>query len=64
MSGVRALEWNMTGDQGNQWVKGHINLNQVTGFSIIFEGVVGTGSAGDIAIDDTFFLPGQMCNGK
>nr|XP_054757472.1 MAM and LDL-receptor class A domain-containing protein 1-like [Lytechinus pictus] len=62
VSEIRGLEWNMTGNQGNQWVKGQINLNQVTGFSIIFEGVVGTGSTGDIAIDDVFFLPDQTCN--
>nr|XP_054757473.1 MAM and LDL-receptor class A domain-containing protein 1-like [Lytechinus pictus] len=62
VSEIRGLEWNMTGNQGNQWVKGQINLNQVTAFSIIFEGVVGTGSTGDIAIDDVFFLPDQTCN--
>ncbi|XP_041467523.1 MAM and LDL-receptor class A domain-containing protein 1-like [Lytechinus variegatus] len=62
ISEIRGLEWNMTGNQGNQWIKGQINLNQVTGFSIIFEGVVGTGSTGDIAIDDVFFMPDQTCN--
>ncbi|XP_064410804.1 MAM and LDL-receptor class A domain-containing protein 1 [Latimeria chalumnae] len=46
---------NFTGDQGNFWQRGEIPLRSKEDFNIIFEGQVGKGSKGDIALDDLTF---------
>ncbi|KAL8608892.1 hypothetical protein ACOMHN_065230 [Nucella lapillus] len=45
--------WTLSGDQGSTWRFGRMALSMPnTTFKIFFEGIVGYGNAGDIAIDD------------
>ncbi|MBU46533.1 MAG: hypothetical protein CMD28_03800, partial [Flavobacteriales bacterium] len=48
-----ALEWTMSGDQGNQWNWTQVDLSSYAGsnVSIMFEATYGNGVLGDIAID-------------
>ncbi|XP_019636761.1 PREDICTED: zinc metalloproteinase nas-14-like [Branchiostoma belcheri] len=48
---VRKL-WSRSGPQGNRWSKAEVTFNTAANFQVIFEGVRGTSSRGDIAIDD------------
>ena len=53
--------WSKSGNQGDQWIQGQISLGSSNSpFQIMFEGVVGTGFTGDIAIDDVSFSD-QSC---
>ena len=57
------LLWNKTGEQGNKWIKGTVNIGGHANFRIVFEGVRGNGYQGDIAIDDISFegcKPGEF----
>ena len=49
------LVWNKTGEQGNSWIKGTVDIGGHANFRIVFEGVRGDGYQGDIAIDDISF---------
>ncbi|KAJ8687225.1 hypothetical protein QAD02_023019 [Eretmocerus hayati] len=56
------LLWSKQGDQGNQWLRGLINLPTVNNsFQIIIEGVRGSQYVSDIAIDDLAILQGDEC---
>ena len=46
--------WNRTGDQGNVWRHGRVNLQSYTRFRVLLEGIVGASYRGDIAIDDIY----------
>ncbi|XP_078617116.1 meprin A subunit alpha-like [Branchiostoma floridae x Branchiostoma japonicum] len=48
---VRTL-WSLSGHQGNRWSRAEVTFNAPGNFQVIFEGVRGTSSRGDIAIDD------------
>ncbi|XP_066467710.1 MAM domain-containing glycosylphosphatidylinositol anchor protein 1 [Tiliqua scincoides] len=49
----------LEGDKGNSWQQAHVPINPAGPFQIIFEGVRGTGSQGDIAIDDVTLKKGD-----
>ncbi|XP_013923023.1 PREDICTED: MAM domain-containing glycosylphosphatidylinositol anchor protein 1-like [Thamnophis sirtalis] len=49
----------LKGDKGNMWQQVHVPINPAGPFQIIFEGVRGTGSEGDIAIDDVTLKKGD-----
>nr|XP_028580216.1 MAM domain-containing glycosylphosphatidylinositol anchor protein 1 isoform X4 [Podarcis muralis] len=49
----------LKGDKGNAWQQAHVPINPAGPFQIIFEGVRGTGSEGDIAIDDVTLKKGD-----
>ncbi|CAH1274166.1 MALRD1 [Branchiostoma lanceolatum] len=49
--------WSLAGDQGNVWDQARLDLAAVTNFHVVFEGVRGSSSRGDIAIDDVSFRP-------
>ena len=55
--------WSMSGDKGSQWLRGEVQLSSSANFQVIIEGVVGTGYAGDISLDDISFTPGCNFNG-
>ena len=47
--------WSLSGDQGNQWMSASVPVNSNSPFSVVFEGVRGSGSQGDIALDDVVY---------
>ena len=47
-----------SGEIGDYWVRGEVNLIIGQPFQVVLEAVVGDGYAGDIAIDDTSFTAG------
>lgn len=58
--------WEATGNQGEQWLIGQIEIRPenvffLKPFQIIIEGVVGLGHQGDIAIDDLSLVLGKSC---
>jgi len=50
--------WGLTGDAGNNWYMGQAPIASTEPFRIVFEGVVGRNSLGNIAIDDISIAPG------
>jgi len=46
------LLWTKEGNQGNNWYIAEMNVYGRDVYQLVFEGVVGAGSQGDIAIDD------------
>ncbi|XP_033751995.1 MAM domain-containing glycosylphosphatidylinositol anchor protein 1-like [Pecten maximus] len=44
--------WTRHSNQGNQWSTGQVTVQSSQAYQIVFEGIVGNGYAGDIAIDD------------
>ncbi|XP_028391081.1 mast cell tryptase-like [Dendronephthya gigantea] len=57
------LIWTRLGDQGNTWREAQVALLQTPGetFQVVFEGVVGPGYRGDIAIDDVSTTSSSSC---
>ena len=56
------LIWTKSGTQGNIWHRGsqtlnNLNLTNIYGWRVAFEGIVGKGFLGDIALDDIFLSP-------
>ncbi len=51
----------MSGNHGNQWRMGAINVNMGAEFYFIIEGAHGGSYLGDIAIDDILVLPNSHC---
>ncbi|CAF0853287.1 unnamed protein product [Didymodactylos carnosus] len=49
---VRTLLWSRGANVGNVWRKAHISTENINPFRVVFEGVIGNGYEGDIAIDD------------
>ena len=51
--------WSLSGDAGNNWYMGQVPVAHVgSSFHIVFEGVAGRNSLGNIAIDDLSLTPG------
>ncbi|XP_007934543.1 MAM and LDL-receptor class A domain-containing protein 1 [Orycteropus afer afer] len=50
------LLWHIFGNQGNRWIRKHLNLSSMQPFQILVEASVGDGFTGDIAIDDLSFM--------
>ena len=46
------------GQQGNNWLKGEVDVQAINNLKIYFEGVRGNGFSGDIALDDILLTPG------
>ncbi|KAM3593244.1 uncharacterized protein V6R79_008413 [Siganus canaliculatus] len=51
---------NLTGDQGHYWQSSEIPLSDTQDFQVVFEGIVGRSSKGDICLDDITFFPGCL----
>jgi len=53
--------WTLSGDQGNQWIKALVNLNQFAGQIVLirFQGVTANCCTGDMAIDDVLVFEPQ-----
>ena len=49
-------------DLSEHWYQSNFNVSTADGYSVIFEGVVGSGTHGDLAIDDVGYTLGS-CNG-
>ncbi|XP_016068757.1 PREDICTED: MAM and LDL-receptor class A domain-containing protein 1-like [Miniopterus natalensis] len=50
------LLWQIFGNQGNRWIKKHLDISSSQPFQILVEASVGDGFTGDIAIDDLSFM--------
>lgn len=50
--------WQQTGNKGNKWINGKVDVIANTGDQVIFEGATGTSYQGDIALDDIYILNG------
>jgi hypothetical protein len=51
----KQLLFNVTGDQGDKWLVGSVNVKSQYGFRVHFVGTRGSSYKGDIAIDDIKF---------
>lgn len=54
-SGQEKVLLNLTGNQGNYWQRHILGLDADEDFQVTFEGHVGKGPKGDIALDDITF---------
>ncbi|XP_052085695.1 MAM and LDL-receptor class A domain-containing protein 1-like isoform X2 [Mytilus californianus] len=54
--------WTRSGAQGNDWIKGEVDIPAINGLKITIEGVRGSGWSSDIAIDDLSLIPGTCGN--
>lgn len=58
--------WTKTGNQGIAWQLAQVTIPQSSNYTLMFEGIVGTGYQSDMAIDDISIisggctLPGQI----
>lgn len=51
--------WSKNGNQGNKWLLAQTTIQSTnSNYSINFEGIIGNGYRGDIAIDDVSVTPG------
>ncbi|XP_015904973.1 MAM and LDL-receptor class A domain-containing protein 1 [Parasteatoda tepidariorum] len=50
--------WEISGESGNKWYRAQVSVSSATSYQLVFEGVVGTNSLGNIAIDSVSFIPG------
>ncbi|XP_033124021.1 MAM and LDL-receptor class A domain-containing protein 1-like isoform X2 [Anneissia japonica] len=57
-STVGTIAWTNKNDQGNFWRLGQISIELNNAFQIMFEGIVGSSSTGDIALDDVTITDG------
>ncbi|XP_052086300.1 MAM and LDL-receptor class A domain-containing protein 1-like [Mytilus californianus] len=56
--GTRIQIFTMSGDQGNQWNESAIFIPAMDDLKVIFEGIRGSSSKSDIALDDIKLIPG------
>ncbi|XP_061173555.1 MAM and LDL-receptor class A domain-containing protein 2-like [Saccostrea echinata] len=57
-SQLRTPIWTLSGNQGSRWRIAQTTINSPTSFRLTFEGTVGSGYQGDIAIDDINLVSG------
>ena len=58
-SAVGPRIWTRSGNQGDEWLVAQVNVwSPLRSFRISFEGTVGKGNTGDIAIDDVAIFSG------
>ncbi|XP_054580782.1 MAM and LDL-receptor class A domain-containing protein 1 [Eptesicus fuscus] len=50
------LLWQIFGNQGNRWIRKHLDISSRQPFQILVEASVGDGFTGDIAVDDLSFM--------
>ncbi|KAK3546298.1 hypothetical protein QTP70_025705 [Hemibagrus guttatus] len=55
-----SLLLNLTGCQGNYWIRQEVPLSSKEHFEVLFEGKMGGNRKGDISIDDITFSPGCL----
>ncbi|XP_076084499.1 MAM and LDL-receptor class A domain-containing protein 1-like isoform X1 [Mytilus galloprovincialis] len=55
---AKSIIWTRSGSQGNDWVKGKVNITAMHGLKISIESIRGSGWSSDIAIDDISLTPG------
>ncbi|XP_033116465.1 MAM and LDL-receptor class A domain-containing protein 1-like [Anneissia japonica] len=55
---VGAPAWTNRNNQGNIWRLGKLSVETKSAFQIVFEGIVGSGNTGDIALDDVRIIDG------
>ncbi|XP_033751986.1 MAM and LDL-receptor class A domain-containing protein 1-like [Pecten maximus] len=53
------LVWNATHNQGNVWRQAKVDLNSSVSYQVTFDGEVGTGYQGDMALDDIVLNQGR-----
>lgn len=56
---VRSIIWSRSGNHGATWKIARVSVSAGSGRQVTFEGVTGSGFAGDIAIDDIKMIPGN-----
>nr|XP_014344168.1 PREDICTED: MAM and LDL-receptor class A domain-containing protein 1-like [Latimeria chalumnae] len=63
IDGPSLVLWTKSGNQSDQWVRGHVLLteNKTSSYRIIIEGIVDDGPYGSIAIDDISIQTGSNC---
>ncbi|XP_060582609.1 MAM and LDL-receptor class A domain-containing protein 1-like isoform X2 [Ruditapes philippinarum] len=59
---ITSLLWSVSGNQGSSWRNVQINITSNITWQVTFDGQIGKGIQGNIAIDDVIFTPG-ICNG-
>ncbi|XP_050410363.1 MAM and LDL-receptor class A domain-containing protein 1 [Patella vulgata] len=58
-AGLGDAVWTRAGDQGDVWRQSYVNISGIpSSYSIVFEGVRGSGIRSDMAIDDVIFVEG------
>ena len=62
-SGANTTVWSVSGDHGDKWINGQAPIKSTSSYKVVIEGVRGSGSSGDIAIDDVSF-GGTLCGGE
>ena len=50
--------WSKTGNQGSAWQLAQVTIPQSSNYTIMFEGIVGTGYQSDMALDDISIVNG------
>lgn len=58
IDGVSTKIWSKARSIGKRWVLASLNITSSEPHTIIFEGIRGKDSKGDIALDDIVLLPG------
>ncbi|KAJ7389039.1 hypothetical protein OS493_034174 [Desmophyllum pertusum] len=56
------LLWRLVREQSTEWQRGEIPIQSNNTFKIIFEGIVGVGEEGDVAIDAVMFTRNNNCS--
>ncbi|XP_072039248.1 MAM and LDL-receptor class A domain-containing protein 2-like [Amphiura filiformis] len=55
--------WSMSGNRGDKWRAGEVQLHSQTDFQVVLEGIRGIDFSGDIAIDDVI-IDSKFCPGE
>ena len=58
-NGESDILFSKTGDRGNHWLIGNVDVNKDSPYRLAFTGTVGPGEKGDVAIDDIMHIPGS-----
>ncbi|EDO47787.1 predicted protein [Nematostella vectensis] len=56
VNNTKILMWQRSGNKGDNWLQGQLQISSSTQYQIIFEGIRGSSFSGDIAIDDISFI--------
>ena len=54
-----SLLWSQSGNKGDEWLFGRVNIRSQTSFRMLIEGLRGNGYLADIALDDLEFIERQ-----
>ncbi|XP_063405765.1 MAM and LDL-receptor class A domain-containing protein 2-like [Mytilus trossulus] len=61
---AKSAIWTRSGSQGNDWVKGEVDITAMNGLKLSIEGIRGSDWSSDIAIDDISLTPGTSGGGQ